>query len=772
MNKVTTTKDFTKRWRQLIKSGKRVQYNKVNTAFTEGQRDGIISSLNRTSHGESRLSNIEKYDLSDGYRLVVQLIDPVKNHRVCLFVGTHDETEAWLNTHANYKYVQRGSDQEFSFIPITTDRDKPQIVPPPSENLTEIEMDIPIFSRLAESDWDILGVPSEQAQRLLTLTPFSTLEGALKMLEEMLQISQKAKDTIFDLVALALEGDLRGFQNRIEVIRGYAEQLPQDEVSDAFSDVPVSEEFITFEDHDLLAEFQELAGSSSWREWLTYLHPSQYKLVNVHYNGPARIRGVSGSGKTCIAVHRAKCLAKRYNQLIFMVTFNQSLKELLKQLTKDLCGIEQQHIHHFTIQELAKGMLSELVPRSDYTIWVAKDELRRSAVNDAIQSLKSSPVLENILAKQEGWRFVKEEIAFIRSHYLPLTRRSSYLVGDRIGRKTPLNQKQREIMLDIVAEYERTLKEQNVEDHAGIVIQAIEHLLTAQEDTSQMEITMMPRCIIVDEMQDFSENELRFLAILGGGNKTDNLFLVGDGAQKIYQRSFSLRSIGIDVTGRSRILKKNYRNTRQIIEAAYQLIANYDFDDIDSENTGKPEGPDYPSREGKLPIFIKFPNEDIEADWIATEIKRLTERGLASPGEILVLAGSPRIRSNIMSSLDEKKVENCELREDVAIDSKRVKVSTIESAKGHESPYVFVAGLVEGIVPWHNVDDDGERLHASRLYVAMTRARDELTMTWSMIGESKQDQTPSRYLSAIQNKCEEFAFRSGRLMPLSVRERL
>ena len=262
MNKVTTTKDFTKRWRQLIKSGKRVQYNKVNTAFTEGQRDGKISSLKRTSHGESRLSNIEKYDLGDGYRLVVQLIDPEKNHRVCLFVGTHDETEAWLNTHANYKYVQRGSDQEFSFIPITVDRDDSQIVPPPSEHLTELEMDTPFFSRLAESDWDILGVPSEQARRLLTLTPFSTLEGALEMLEEMPQISQRAKDTIFDLVALALEGDLRGFQNRIEVIRGDAEPLAQDEVSDAFSDVPVSEEFITFEDHDLLAEFHEVLNKS------------------------------------------------------------------------------------------------------------------------------------------------------------------------------------------------------------------------------------------------------------------------------------------------------------------------------------------------------------------------------------------------------------------------------------------------------------------------------------------------------------------------------
>ena len=765
MNPVTMPKDFIKRWKKLLKSGKRAQYNKVSAAFAEGQRDGEISSLRRTSHGESRLPDVEKYDLGDGYRLVVQLIDNEKKHRVFLFVGTHDETETWLTTHTNYEYVQRNSDQEFAFLPISTDKDEPQIIPPPSENLTENDMETPILSRLNASDWNILDVPSEQIKELLSLTPYSTLEGALKMLDDMTQIPEGTKATIFDLVSLALEGDLRGFQNRVEVIRGTAEQLTQDDVSDAFSDVPVSEEFITFEDDNLLAEFQELAGRESWREWQTYLHPSQHKLVNVHYSGPARIRGVSGSGKTCIAVHRARCLAKRYNKLVLMVTFNHSLKDLLKQLTKDLCGIEQQQIQYFTIQELAKGISREFVPTSDYTTWIAKDELRRTALNDAIYSMETSPVLKNILDRQ-GRKFVEDEIAFIRGQYLPSTRVMGYLNGDRVGRKIPLNHSQREMMLDIVEKYEQTLKNNNVEDYEGVVIQAIEHLRMAKYSDSLMEYTVMPRCIVADEVQDFSENELRLLAMMVEQNEPDNLFLVGDGAQKIYQRGFSLKSLGIDVAGRSKILRKNYRNTRQIIEAAHQLIANYDFDDIDAENTGKPETPDYPSREGRLPKIIKFFYEDMEVEWLVSETKRLIEIGSASPGEILILSGSPKMRAKIMSSFEEKGLESCELREDVAIDSTRVKVSTIESAKGHESPYIFVAGLLEGIVPWHNVDDDGERLHASRLYVAMTRARDELTMTWSTTGEDGQDQIPSRYLNVIQNKCEEFAFRSGQLVSL------
>lgn len=762
--KVTITKNFTKLWRRLLKSGKRTQYNKVNNAFAEGQRDGKISSIKRTKHGENRILNIEKYDLGDGYRLVVELVDSDKRHRIFRFVGTHDETETWLTTHRNDKYVQRESDRGFTVIPISTNEDEPQIVPPPSEKLTEAEMESPFFFRLSESDWEILGIPHKDAEKLKTLNVYSTLEGALEMLEEMSQISNQTKSTIFDLTALALEKDFDGFQNRLEFIRGNSRQLTPDKISDELSDVPVSDEFITFEDNDFLDDFQNLAGKESWREWLTYLHPSQYQLVNAKYNGPARIRGVSGSGKTCIAVHRARCLAKRYNEFIFMVTFNQSLKELLIQLTKDLCGVEQQHIHHFTIQELARGVCKDFIPRSDYTAWTATDENRKLAIDKAIKDYQETSVLKNILSKY-GWNFVREEISFIRGHYLPGAGTESYLTGRRVGRKVPLNKEQREFMLRIEEKYNGLLKKDNVVDYEGVVTQAIYLLENADNINSQLEYSAMPRCIIADEMQDFSENELRFLAMLVGSNQPDNLFLVGDGAQKIYQRGFSLKRIGIDITGRSKILKKNYRNTHQIIQAAYQLISNYNFDDTDSDNTAHPEKPDMPSREGKPPMLIKFDSADSEYNWIAEEVKRLIDTGSASPGEILIMAGHPEIRKSIMELLDQKEIENCELREDVAIDSTRVKVSTIESAKGHESPHVFIAGLVEGIIPWRNVDSDGERLHASRLYVAMTRARDELTLTWSRVSKSG-DQSPSRYLNVIQNKCHEYAFKLGRLVLL------
>lgn len=95
---VQMSRECKKRWLRLRESGKRSQYNKVNTALAEAQQTGEIRSLPRTRHGEERMRGIEKFDLGEGYRLVVQVRDSSIGHRVFQFVGTHDETEAWLDS--------------------------------------------------------------------------------------------------------------------------------------------------------------------------------------------------------------------------------------------------------------------------------------------------------------------------------------------------------------------------------------------------------------------------------------------------------------------------------------------------------------------------------------------------------------------------------------------------------------------------------------------------------------------------------------------------
>jgi len=163
---------------------------------------------------------------------------------------------------------------------------------------------------------------------------------------------------------------------------------------------------------------------------------------------------------------------------------------------------------------------------------------------------------------------------------------------------------------------------------------------------------------------------------------------------------------------------------------------------------------------------VKFDDSEEEVSWVAGDIKRLIDAGVRPPGKFIVIAGRPKIREALKDQLHNLGLESCDLREDVALDSTRVKVSTVEGAKGHESPCIYICGVIEGIFPPQSyLGVDEERLHASRLYVAMTRATDRLVITWS-VTDGRQMNRPSRFLSRMQNLFEEFRFRDGEIVKL------
>ena len=272
------------------------------------------------------------------------------------------------------------------------------------------------------------------------------------------------------------------------------------------------------------------------------------------------------------------------------------------------------------------------------------------------------------------------------------------------------------------------------------------------------------RSVVSHEIQDLSQLEVGILAQLIAPRGTrvaelDNgLFLVGDGAQTIYRRGFRLRAAGIEVANRSFVLRKNYRNTYEILRASFALIERYAFTDADEDDFAAPTAPDYAKRRGARPRLVKCASTEDEAALIAHQAVAYITEG-ASPGQICVIGASPLIRERVQVALDEKGMGWVELREDVQFDSHRIKISTIESAKGHEFGTVFVAGLVDGTIPHASTPDDELAREAARLYVAMTRARENLWLSYSMGVRS----TPSRFLLAVQPFCDELEFQQGAL---------
>jgi superfamily I DNA/RNA helicase len=241
----------------------------------------------------------------------------------------------------------------------------------------------------------------------------------------------------------------------------------------------------------------------------------------------------------------------------------------------------------------------------------------------------------------------------------------------------------------------------------------------------------------------------------------DGLFFAGDGAQSIYKRGFSFKSVGLDITKRSFVMKKNYRNSFEILRAAFPLVRDYDFSDQDEDTMTKPVSPDLASRHSERPRLCKY--RDMQEEVLATveQVAALLAYG-QDPGQICIISGSPPMRERIDDGLRRRGLGTSELRDDVDVLSDKVKYSTIESAKGHEFEHVFLVGVVDGVVPRQDATDADLPREAAKLYVAMTRARSYLSISYNL----GQGSRPSPFLASIQDECDEYRFEGGKLVPL------
>lgn len=547
------------------------------------------------------------------------------------------------------------------------------------------------------------------------------------------------------------------------MVQGQAVVAAPEEVAPAMLATANSESFITFDDASDLNIFFE---AKSLADWMLFLHPEQKKVAEKDFRGPARLRGVSGSGKTCVLVHRARYVAKNYRLPVLLVTLTESMRKLLEQLADDLCGVERDLISAMTMSATAKQVVHELHPRRSAFYSVLSHERQEQLFSTVVDRVRQHPDFGRTplqaMSRDALGEFLRDEIAYARSRLRAseLDQYADTQIFRRRGRGVALNELSRCVVLDGMRFYEGELEKRHVLDHEGIVRTGLDLLENSGRAFDRF------RAVLCDEVQDLSQLEVALLGKLFTPSgepmaaAENGLFLAGDGAQTIYKRGFALRSPGIDVTSRSFSLKKNYRNTHEILKAAFGLVAEYEFADVDEDNIGRPSEPEFAKRHGQKPLIIRCESLEDEASAVASSVRSLLAMGQTA-GQICIVGPNARLRSKVQTALSTVGVEHTDLKQDVDYESDRVKVSTIESAKGHEFGAVFIMGLVEGVLPM--VDAAPEEIsREARLYVAMTRARESLTITYSPRGVY----SASRFLLAIQADCEEAHFRGGQILRL------
>lgn len=762
---IVVVKEFSEARFRLNRDGRKVQGQKVNAALVDAQMDGEIK-LPRTKHGESR-ADVEKYDLGDGYRLVVF---QTGEHCIFVYVGKHDDVDRWLDNHRDYRWVFRASDRTLSFIPVTVRTEEIPHVPS-TVALSSDVVERSLFSCLTEEQWAVLRVSDATRAAALAITNVHFECGqADDLLLALEDIQADAHDCLIDLCSMSYNQQFSSIGARVELLSGRARIVEAEALGQAVRDVVSTEELISFDDPQDLSDY---LTRERWDDWQLYLHPAQRALVTREFQGPARLRGISGSGKTSILVHRARYLARRYCQPVLAITLTGSMSRLLRQLKDSLCGEDEwtsRRIRTSTLIHTVLKVLEEfdgqwltemksgaptLTMDSTATLNILTLCVLRSGVIDLLH--KEPSVVGSGLLGEELLQFVRDEVQHVRSSF-SLDARCDYLDSKRTGRGLALGRESREAVARLTESYEQTLASRGMVDPDGLILRGLQTLRERIDWDALVAIGDYPyplsRCVLVDEAQDMSENALRLISMLSP-RRENSLFVVGDGAQKVFNHGFAFSRAGIDVTGRSVIFRKNYRNTRQILQAAFPLVQTH-VNLRSEENTLYLEGkPEFSSREGLQPEIRSFDTEEHEYQWIAERIAALIGGGIRQGKEILVISASPRVRDLVGAAIKERGVATISIKSAGASveEDGLVRISTIESAKGLEFPIVFIAGLNEGTLPTYGaVARDELWLEASRLYVAMTRARDELCLSYSLRSEG-QKRLPSQLLELFKGQC-------------------
>jgi hypothetical protein len=461
--------------------------------------------------------------------------------------------------------------------------------------------------------------------------------------------------------------------------------------------------------------------------WACFLHPSQRRLAEGRFNGPAKVTGSAGRGKTIVALHRARHLA-RQGRRVLLTSFVTTLCENLQQNLRLLCSdAELRRITAATLHSRALALLNAAgehpTPLTDAGL-LSLIERARAATGCPFGSDFLLAEWTKIVRGQEIDTWV------------------AYRAASRAGRGRPLGGAERRRVWDAFERIFASLSERATLDFAGICRRACE-LVTARPHLNPFD------AVIVDEVQDLGPAELRLVAALGG-NEPDGLMLCGDAGQRIYQQRFSLRNLGIAVRGRSHVLRVNYRTTEQIRRFAGHLFGP-SGDDLDG---GEERRTCLSLRHGPEPIIRGFAAPELQYAFVAEQIRGLLARddGLL-PAEIAIFAPTNRRVDLLKHALDAAGIAARRIGQTAAPGAvPAVCVTTMHRAKWLEFKAVFVVDAADDLVPSPSAlravdrEDREDLLSHERnlLYVSLTRARDQLCLTWSG--------RPSRFLSAVSRE--------------------
>src|SRR5579884_380178 len=478
-----------------------------------------------------------------------------------------------------------------------------------------------------------------------------------------------------------------------------------------------------FQHPDALRRFRIMRGVEELQraldyplaKWTVFLHPDQRELIERDYTGPTRVSGSAGTGKTIVALHRAVYLARTNRDArILLTTFSDALANALRTKLRLLVADEPR------LAEQVEVFSLDAVGLRLYTALVGPVQLAAPEVILELLQAASAAVAKH----KFSLRFLVTEWEDVVNAW-QLDSWEAYRDVARLGRKTRLAEAQRKLLWSIFEQVRAGLEARKLVTYAGIFTRLAELLARSKKSPYAF--------AVVDEAQDISSAQLRFCAALAGA-RPNGLFFAGDLGQRIFQQPFSWKALGVDVRGRSRTLRVNYRTSHQIRSQADRLLgpALTDVDGNTEDHSGTVS-----VFNGPPPTIQTFDTEREEIETVGSWIKARAQEGIL-PHEIALFVRSAAQLERARAAADKAGMPANILDEQVDITSGRLSISTMYLAKGLEFRVVAVMACDDEIIPLQErietVGDDADLqavydTERHLLYVACTRARDHLLVT-------------------------------------------
>lgn len=666
------------------------EQSQANKAVMQFQYDPQHSSLHYEKLAAFRDNKLRSIRANQDVRIILAAAEK-ENLYLMLYVDHHDAAYDWAAKRKVAINPNTGCLQVFTVEEkaLETAPDKPAETQQPG-----------LFDAIRDRQLLQLGVPEDALAIVRSMKIEADLETA--------RINERIPKDAYEGLYLLMAGST--FEEAYnEVVPVAPESVDTEDFSAALARPESLAHFTVAENEEALQEVL----NQSIEKWRVFLHPAQRRLAEGKKNGPVRVLGGAGTGKTVVAMHRAKWLANHVagdDQKILFTTFTRNLAMDIQQNLNKICSPSA--LAKIEVQNLDAWVVSFLKKQGyDYGLLMDSHEENR-LWQEAYSEKPASVDLELGFFQEEWARVIQPQ---------SVTNVDEYKKASRIGRGTRLNRQQRVAIWPVFERYRHLL----ASNHLKETDDAYRDARILLENNPELR---PPLCsVIVDEAQDMGTQAFRLIRALVPEGPND-LFIVGDGHQRIYGKNkVVLGQCGIDIRGRSARLKVNYRTTDETRKHAVSILEGVEVDDLDG---GTDNQRFYHSlMHGPAPEVRCFDSLAAQAEGILEAITRYE----LAPEACCVIARTRKEVGELKAALESRN-QFCHLLDGRGSDTPdgALNLATMHRVKGLEFDGVFLASANRGLLPLDFVISSAadavtrrqrENEERALVYVSLTRAR-------------------------------------------------